>query len=97
MTIPAGTWVELELLILAAQERAPGIPADTAAVPFMGRVRGFLVADSRVGATAQVRTRAGRIVSGTLRAALPKNVVDFGDPSPELFEAAESARARLAG
>jgi len=32
-SIAAGTWVELERVILEPGERAPGIPADTASVP----------------------------------------------------------------
>jgi hypothetical protein len=93
--VDAGTWVELERVILEPGERAPGIPADTAAVPFAARVRGFLVAEARLGAAAEVRTQAGRIVDGKLRAILPPNPVDFGDPAPELFLVGEAARERL--
>ena len=95
MTVPEGAWVEVERVILEPGERAPGIPADTAAVPFAGRVRGFLVAESEKGQTAEVRTQAGRIVSGRLRAVLPRNPADFGDPSPELLRAARGMKARL--
>ena len=79
-TIAEGTWVELELVILEAGERAPGIPADTASVPFAARVRGFLVAPAARGATAQVRTQADRVVSGKLRAVPPPRP----DPHPTL-------------
>jgi 2-amino-4-ketopentanoate thiolase alpha subunit len=93
--IPAGTWVELERVILRPGERAPGIPADTASVPFAARVRGFLVAPTRKGATAEVRTQADRVVSGRLRAVLPRNPADFGDPSPELLQVGRAMRQRL--
>ena len=93
--VPAGAWVELERVILKPGERAPGIPADTASVPFAGRVRGFLVAPARRGTIAEVRTQADRIVSGRLRAVLPRNPADFGDPSPELLLAAKEMKARL--
>jgi hypothetical protein len=93
--VPAGAWVELERVILQPGERAPGIPADTASVPFAGRVRGFLVAPARKGTMAEVRTQADRIVSGRLRALLPRNPADFGDPSPELLVAAKAMKARL--
>lgn len=93
--IPAGTWVELEWVILPAGVRAPGIPADTASCPFAGRVRGFLVAEAEEGAVAQVRTQADRVVTGNLRAALPRNPPGFGSPSPELLSAAREVRARL--
>src|SRR5437870_1279455 len=94
-TIAAGTWVELERVILKPGERAPGIPADTASVPFAARVRGFLVASAPRGATAEVRTQADRVVSGKLRAVLPRNPADFGDPSPELLVVGKAMKRRL--
>ena len=94
-TIAAGTWVELERVILKPGERAPGIPADTASVPFAARVRGFLIAPARRGATAEVRTQADRVVSGKLRTVLPRNPADFGDPSPELLVVGKEMKRRL--
>ena len=94
-SVPAGTWVELERVILKPGERAPGIPADTASVPFAARVRGFLVTPARRGATAQVRTQADRVASGRLRAVLPRNPADFGDPSPELLVVGKAMKRRL--
>ena len=93
--VPAGTWVELERVILRPGERAPNIPADTASVPFAARVRGFLVAPARMGATAEVRTQAERVVAGRLRAVLPRNPADFGDPSPELLQVGKEMKRRL--
>src|SRR6202022_4903511 len=93
--VPAGTWVELERVILKPGDRAPGIPADTASVPFAARVRGFLVAAARMGATTEVRTQAERVVTGRLRAVLPRNPADFGDPSPELLQAGKAMKGRL--
>ena len=93
--VPAGTWVELERVILKPGERAPGIPADTASVPFAARVRGFLLAPARMGTTAEVRTQAERVVAGRLRAVLPRNPADFGDPSPELLEVGKAMKRRL--
>ena len=93
--VSAGTWVELERVILKPGERAPGIPADTASVPFAARVRGFLMGPARMGTTAQVRTQAERVVAGRLRAVLPRNPADFGDPSPELLEVGKAMKRRL--
>lgn len=93
--VPAGTWVELERVILKPGERAPGLPSDTASVPFAGRVRGFLVAPASLRAPAKVRTQADRIVSGTLRAVLPRNPADFGEASAELLRAGKAMKARL--
>src|SRR5438093_3301569 len=94
-TIAEGTWVELERVILEPGERAPGIPADTASVPFAARVRGFLVAPARRGATVQVRTQVDRVISGKLRAVLPRNPADFGNPSPELLFVGKAMKQRL--
>src|SRR2546428_11557746 len=85
LTIAAGTWVELERVILEPGERAPGIPADTASVPFAARVRGFLVAPARRGTAPEVRTQADRAGNGKLLAVLPRNPAGFGNPSPELL------------
>jgi 2-amino-4-ketopentanoate thiolase alpha subunit len=93
--IPAGTWVELERVILDVGERAPGIPSDTASVPFAGRVRGLLVAPAFLKSEAQVRTQADRIVSGTLRTVLPRNPANFGETSAELLLVGKAMKARL--
>jgi hypothetical protein len=93
--IPAGSWVELELVILRPGERAPGIPADTASVPFAARVRGFLLNPAPIDATAEVRTQADRVVTGRLRSVLPRNPADFGDPSPELLQVGKAMKRRL--
>jgi len=82
-------------VILRPGERAPGIPADTASVPFAARVRGFLVAPAHKGATAEVRTQADRLMTGRLRAVLPRNPADFGDPSPELLQVGKAMKRRL--
>src|SRR2546426_3398782 len=94
-TIAAGTWVELERVILERGGRAPGSPADTASVPFAARVRGFLVAPARRGTAAEVRTQADRVVNGKLRAVLPRNPADFGNPSPELLFVGKAMKRRL--
>jgi hypothetical protein len=84
--VPAGTWVELRITVLEPGQRSPGIPADTQAHPFIGRVRGFLTEATAMGEPATVRTVIGRPVQGTLSAVHPRNPADFGDPSPELLQ-----------
>jgi 2-amino-4-ketopentanoate thiolase alpha subunit len=93
--VPAGSWVEIQQVVLAAGERAPNIPDDTAGVDFLARVRGFLLTDAPMGADATVRTLAGRTVEGRLTAINPRNPADFGDPVPELLRLGEEARRRL--
>jgi hypothetical protein len=93
--VPAGTWVELELVLLEASARAEGVPADTAGHPFAARVRGFLATATREGDLVTVRTQADRTVTGTLRTVLPRNPADFGDPAPALLEVGTALQARL--
>jgi hypothetical protein len=83
--IPAGAWVEVQQVILEAGHRAPNVPDDTARVPFVARIRGFLLTDAPMGAEATVRTLAGRQITGTLSAVNPRNPADFGNPVPELL------------
>ncbi|MCC6222567.1 MAG: 2-amino-4-ketopentanoate thiolase [Thermoleophilia bacterium] len=75
----------MRLALLAPGERAPGLPAETAAVPFEARARGFLERDALVGEAAAIRTVLGRRVEGTLVEVLPPARQTFGRPSPELL------------
>ncbi len=95
--IPAGSWVEIQQVVLGAGERAPNVPADTAGVDFVACIRGFLVADAAMGSQAAVRTLAGRQVNGRLAAVNPRNPADFGDPVPELLRLGGEARRLLEG
>ncbi|MGH2428585.1 MAG: 2-amino-4-oxopentanoate thiolase subunit OrtA [Candidatus Limnocylindria bacterium] len=95
--VPAGSWVEVQQIVLRAGERAPNIPADTAAVDFLARIRGFLLADASMDAEATIRTLAGRQVSGRLTAVNPRNSADFGNPIPELLALGREARHSLEG
>jgi hypothetical protein len=53
------------------------------------------VEPARRGATATVRTQADRVISGRLRAVLPRNPADFGDPSSEMMLVGLAMRERL--
>ena len=95
--VPAGSWVEIQQVVLRAGERAPNVPADTARVDFVARIRGFLVASAPIGDDCVVRTLLGREVTGTLSAVNPRNPADFGDPVPELLQLGMQARQALDG
>ena len=84
-TIPAGTWVEIEQVVLTPEQRAPGIPADTAATPLMLWVDGFLDADARLGETVAIRTLIGRRLEGRLVRVNPGYTHSFGETVPELL------------
>lgn len=94
-SFPAGTWVVIEQVVLRPGERAPGLPPETAAVPLVARVKGFLVAPAAFDGMARVRTAAGREVEGVLREVNPSYRHDFGELVPELLTLGEEARARL--
>ena len=93
--IPQGTWVEIHRIVLAPEERAPQVPADTSKVPLEMRVKGFLVAEAALGEEVQVVTAAGRRLRGTLREANPRYAHGFGAPIPELTVIGSEVRALL--
>ncbi|HEY9071981.1 MAG TPA: 2-amino-4-oxopentanoate thiolase subunit OrtA [Candidatus Ozemobacteraceae bacterium] len=84
--IPAETWVEIEQVILTPAQRAPGIPDDTRATPYVRRISGFLTAPAAVGGEATIRTLIGRTLTGTLRVVNPSYTHSFGDTVPELLK-----------
>jgi hypothetical protein len=83
--IAAGTWVELEKIVLDARERAPGVPEDTSGVPLVMRVSGFLVEAAQIGEPARIRTIIGRELTGRVRTVNPSYTHGFGDTVPELL------------
>ncbi len=83
--IATGTWVEIEQVLLMPEDRAPTLPPETKATPYMLRVAGFLAADAELGQTATIRTLIGRELRGTLRVVNPGYSHSFGETVPELL------------
>jgi hypothetical protein len=94
--VKKGDWVEIHSVILAPGERAPQVPDDTRRVPLEMRVRGFLLEDAVAGERAGIRTRAGRLLSGTLFEDYPSYDHSFGPPPPELISIGDEVRSMLA-
>jgi hypothetical protein len=92
LLIAAGTRVQISYLLLEPGERADGIPADTAELPYVARVRGVLVAPAAAGGRATVRTPSGRERSGELELIEPAYTHSFGRPPTALVELAEAVR-----
>jgi hypothetical protein len=92
-----GGWARIHRLELAPSERAPGIPADTAAVPFETWINGWLVDDAAIGERARLRTPTGRIVEGELTEADPGYHHSFGSPPLALQRAGGRAFELLFG
>lgn len=83
-------------MVLPAGDRAPQVPEETQRVPLEVRVRGWLAAPAALGDEAQVRTAAGRLVSGNLVEVEPGYSHSFGPPVPELWTVGSELRALLA-
>jgi hypothetical protein len=85
-SIPAGTWVEIESVVLTPEERAPSVPEDTKLTPYVMWVSGFLVEDGEVGEEVHVKTIIGRALSGKLVRVNPNYTHSFGKVVPELLK-----------
>lgn len=83
--IAKDTWVEIEQIVLTPEERAPSLPPETKAVPYVMRVSGFLIAEAELGQEVSIRTIIGRELRGTLRVPNPSYSHSFGDMVPELL------------
>ena len=94
---PVPASLEIERVVLPAGSRAPHIPADTAEIDFVARVRGFLVETAPIGSAATVRTLLDREVTGRLTDVNPRNPANFGDPVPALLEVGADNRSRIEG
>ena len=85
MSVAKGTWVEIETIVLRPEERAPGLPEDTAATPYVLRLSGFLGEDAEVGQVVAVKSLIGRTHRGVLRSVNPSYGHSFGATVPELL------------
>jgi hypothetical protein len=85
MSVAKGTWVEIESIVLKPEERAPGLPEDTASTPYVLRLSGFLEEEAEVGQPVSVRSLIGRTHRGVLRLVNPGYDHSFGAPVPELL------------
>lgn len=83
--IAAGTWVEIEQIVLKPEERAPTLPEDTKKVPYVLRVSGFLLEEAELEQAARIRTRIGRELAGILKTVNPSYSHSFGTVVPELL------------
>ena len=82
-----GAWVEIERVVLRPEERAPHIPPETRAVPYVLRVSGFLDQEGvRLGDEVGVITLAGRRLRGRLIAVNPSYRRGVGDTVEELLQ-----------
>lgn len=92
-----GEWVRVHRNVLEAEGRTGSLPEDTRSVPLEMWVKGHLTADCELGETAEIRTRVGRIETGTLIEVNPQFEINFGDFVPEVLEIDDRLRAALFG
>ncbi|MCE1227939.1 MAG: 2-amino-4-ketopentanoate thiolase [Firmicutes bacterium] len=84
--IQAGTWVEIERVLLKPEERAANLPEDTARTPYRLRISGFLNEDAELGAEVTVTSLIGHTHRGVLKAQNPSYHHSFGQTVPELLK-----------
>lgn len=92
--------MQLRWSLLSPAERAAGLPEDTAALPYVVRVRGVLVEAAALGQVARVRTASGRVLEGTLEDPAPSDDHTFGRPPgalAETWEAIDQLRREVIG
>ena len=83
--IKAGTWVEIENILLTPDQRAPQTPEDTRQTPYMMKVAGFLTVDALFDSEVTIKTLSGRLVNGTMKVVRPHYAHSFGDIVEELI------------
>lgn len=93
--VPAGTRVQVRFTVLEPAQRQPGLPEDTARIPYVARVRGRLVGDGHAGERVTIRTAAGRELAGWLEVVEPADLHSFGRPPAALVEAVTPMAALL--
>jgi hypothetical protein len=80
-----GDWVQIHQIVLKPEERAPQVPEDTKQVPLELWVKGFALAEAKLGEQIEIETTTGRKVTGELVAINPKYIHSFGEFVPELL------------
>lgn len=84
-TAPEGTWVEIQKTVLTPEERAQGVPRDTAATPLLEWVDGFLTHPAAAGDEATIRTLIGRTHTGVISRINPGYSHSFGETVGEIL------------
>jgi hypothetical protein len=91
-----GDWVEVEHVLLEPEERAAGLPPETAGKPLTMWVKGFAQGAAAMGEHVTLETMSGRLVSGRLFAVDPGYFHTFGRPIPQLVRVGRDLREQVA-
>lgn len=93
MIVNKGQWIEIESLILKAEERSPNLPIETKETDLKMWIRGFLVDNSAMlGDEVVIETLSKRLVKGTFVEMRPRHNYDFGDTIIELIQIGEELK-----
>ncbi len=86
MGVKAGSWVEIEKVLMTPEQRAPQVPDDTRSTPYIMKVSGFLCADAAIGDEVKIKTLIDREICGTLKVIHPHYEHSFGETVEELLK-----------
>ncbi len=93
--IPAGSWVQIHDIELAAEERAPQVPEDTGRVPLEKWIKGFLQEAAELDEEVEIETVIGNKYRGRLVDADPSYDHSFGKAVPELLQVGRELKEML--
>ncbi|MGX7204073.1 2-amino-4-oxopentanoate thiolase subunit OrtA [Enterococcus pingfangensis] len=95
--VKKGSWVQIHLVVLKTNERAPQVPDSTKKVPLEMWVKGFLQKDAEIGEEVTIKTVTGRLEIGKLVQVNPTFTHSFGNFVPEIIEIDQMLRNELFG
>lgn len=93
--IKSRAWVEIENILLDSERRSNHLPEETKKVPYIMKVRGFLIADAKMNEQVEVQTLIGRRIKGRLIAVNPGYSHGYGPPINELLHIGENEKQLL--
>lgn len=93
--IQEGSWVDIQVTVLEAGDRAQQVPEDTAKTDLIMKVKGTLIEGAEPGSECTILTPIGRRITGTLIDAEPTYTHRFGAPVPELIPLGRELRKIL--
>jgi len=94
--IKKGTWVEVEEIVLAPEDRASNIPDETKKTPLKSWTCGKCLSDCEIGGHVQVETNIGRISSGIVVDIEPGYYHTYGKYVEEISNIGKQARKIIA-
>jgi 2-amino-4-ketopentanoate thiolase alpha subunit len=98
MTAKKGDWIRIHSILMKAGDRAPGIPEDTAKVPYELWDKGFLLSDkAKIGDAVEIETITGRKITGKLLETNPSYDHDFGEFIPEILMIDKQLKVLMGG